>query len=64
MTAPSLLPSLPPKGEPGSARGVTLAAQEMTAPSLLPSLPPEGEPGLARVVTLASRRVFNIGCCL
>ena len=25
MTAPSLLPSLPPEGEPGSARVVTLA---------------------------------------
>jgi len=27
MTTPSLLPSLPPKGEPGLARVVTLAAR-------------------------------------
>jgi len=52
MTAPSLLPSLPPEGEPGSARG-TLASR-LTTPSLLPSLPPEGESGSARG-TLASR---------
>ena len=58
MTAPSLLPSLPPEGELGLARVVTLAA-EMTAPSLLPSLPPEGELGLARVVTLAARGLFE-----
>ena len=30
MTTPSLLPSLPPEGEPGLARVVTLAAREST----------------------------------
>ena len=29
MTAPSLLPSLPPEGELGSARVVTLASREL-----------------------------------
>ena len=29
MTAPTLLPSLPPEGEPGLARVVTLAAREL-----------------------------------
>jgi hypothetical protein len=71
MTAPSLLPSLPPKGEPGLARVVTLAAREMTAPTLLSSLPPKGEPGSARVATLAPRELgwacgrlnLNVVCC-
>jgi len=50
--APSLLPSLPPEGELGSARVATLASR--VAPSLLPSLPPEGELGSARVAIFAS----------
>jgi hypothetical protein len=29
MTTPTLLPSLPPKGEPGSARVVTLASRRL-----------------------------------
>jgi hypothetical protein len=29
MTAPTLLASLPPEGEPGSARVVTLASREL-----------------------------------
>jgi hypothetical protein len=29
MTTPTLLPSLPPEGEPGLARVVTLAAREL-----------------------------------
>jgi hypothetical protein len=48
MTAPSLLPSLPPEGELGSAR-MRSSLADMTAPSLLPSLPPEGELGWARM---------------
>jgi len=45
---PTLLPSLPPEGEPGSAR-VRPSLPGFMTPTLLPSLPPEGEPGSARV---------------
>jgi len=41
MTAPSLLPSLPPERERSGPRA--RHSSVMTAPSLLPSLPPEGE---------------------
>jgi len=54
MTAPSLLPSLPPEGEPGSARG-TLASRRPLPEGERGSAVPEGESGSARE-PLASRR--------
>jgi hypothetical protein len=41
MTTPTLLPSLPPRGELISSRETLV--RSVTTPTLLPSLPPKGK---------------------